>query len=192
MIFTETALPGVFLITPELKEDERGFFARTWCEREALAHGLKPTVLQCNLSFNRKKGTLRGMHYQRAPFEEAKLVRCTMGAIYDVVIDLRRDSPTYTRHVAVVLSAENRRMVYVPEGCAHGFQTLTDDTEVFYQMSQVYAPHCAAGVRWNDPAFGIAWPEDERIIVERDRTYPDFVRATTAPAAEPSLLAAPE
>jgi dTDP-4-dehydrorhamnose 3,5-epimerase len=130
--------------------------------------------VQCNISFNKRKGTLRGMHYQDAPLEEAKLVRCTRGAIFDAIIDLRPNSATFKRHVSVVLSAENRRGLYVPEGFAHGFQTLEDNTEVFYQMSQFYAPECARGVRWNDPAFGIEWPADKRIIIERDQSYPDF------------------
>ncbi len=176
MIFTETQLKGAFIIDPERREDPRGFFARMWCENEAIAHGVNPRVAQCNISFNRLKGTLRGMHYQISPFEEAKLVRCTMGGIHDVIIDLRGDSPTFKRNVAVVLTAENRRMLYIPEGFAHGFQTLEDNTEVFYQMSQVYAPECAAGVRWNDPAFAITWPDADRIINDRDRSYPDFVR----------------
>lgn len=174
MIFVETALKGAVIIEAERQEDARGFFARTWCQRECEAHGINPHVVQCNISFNKRKGTLRGLHYQLPPFEEAKLVRCTMGAIYDVIVDLRPDSPTYKQHFAVVLSADNRTMLYVPEGFAHGFQTLVDKTEVFYLMSQYYAPAYAAGVRWNDPAFGIAWPEDDRIIVDRDRKHPDF------------------
>ncbi len=175
MIFVETPLKGAFVLEPERLEDGRGFFARTWCERECGAQGLNTRIVQCNTSFNKKRGTLRGVHYQAAPYREAKLVRCTMGAIYDVIIDLRRDSPTFKRHVPVILSAENRRMIYVPEGFAHGFQTLADGTEVFYQMSEFYAPDHARGVRWNDPAFGIEWPADERIISERDCCYPDFV-----------------
>ena len=130
--------------------------------------------MQCSVSFNRRKGTLRGMHYQVAPYEETKLIRCTRGEIYDVIIDLRLASPTFKQHLAVVLSAENGRMLYAPEGFAHGFQTLEDNTEVFYQMSQFYAPKHARGIRWNDPAFGIEWPEDERIILDRDQSYPDF------------------
>jgi len=179
VIFTETALKGAFLIDPERVEDERGVFSRTWCQREFEAHGLNFMVVQCNLSYNKKKGTLRGMHYQAAPCEEAKLVRCTMGAIYDAIIDLRPTSPTFTQHVAVVLTAHNRRMLYIPEGFAHGFQTLEDHTEVFYQMSEFYAPEHAKGVRWNDPTFGIPWPADDRIISERDQNYPDFTRATS-------------
>ena len=174
MLFTETELKGAFIIEPERRGDARGFFARTWCEKEAIAHGLNPRVVQCNISFNRKKGTLRGMHYQKEPYAETKLVRCTMGGIHDVIIDLRPQSPTYKQHTAVVLTAENRLMLYIPESFAHGFQTLTDDTEVFYQMSQFYAPESAAGIRWNDPAFGIEWPPDERIMNERDQGYPDF------------------
>ena len=175
MIFTETKLKGAFIIEPERLEDARGFFARAWCQREFAAHSLSPRVVQCNISSNKKKGTLRGMHYQAAPCEEAKLVRCTMGAIYDVIIDLRPESPTFTHHVAVVLTAANRKMLYVPEGFAHGFQTLEDDSEVFYQMSEFYVADHARGVRWNDPAFGIQWPIAEPIILERDRNYPDFI-----------------
>jgi dTDP-4-dehydrorhamnose 3,5-epimerase len=174
VIFIETPLPGVWILEPEVHEDERGFFARSWCERECAAKGLNPRVVQCNISFNKRRGTLRGMHYQSAPYQEAKLVRCTRGAIHDVVIDLRVDSPTFKKHVAVVLDAGTHRMLYVPEGVAHGFQTLEDETEVFYQMSEFYAPDHAKGVRWDDPAFGIQWPADERTISVRDRTYPDF------------------
>lgn len=154
--------------------DERGFFARTFCRQEFEAHGLNPEVVQCNVSFNERKGTLRGMHYQAAPFAEAKLVRCTSGSIYDVIIDLRPTSATFKKHFAVELSAENGRVLYIPEDFAHGFQTLQNDTEVFYQMAQRYSAEHARGVRWNDPAFGIEWPEGERIIIERDQNYPDF------------------
>jgi len=158
----------------ERRTDERGFFARTFCRQEFEAHGLNPEVVQCNVSFNERKGTLRGMHYQAAPFAEAKLVRCTSGSIYDVIIDLRPTSATFKKHFAVELSAENGRMLYIPEDFAHGFQTLQNDTEVFYQMAQRYSAEHARGVRWNDPAFGIEWPEGERIIIERDQNYPDF------------------
>jgi dTDP-4-dehydrorhamnose 3,5-epimerase len=160
---------------PERREDERGFFARTFCQREFEIHGLNARIAQCNISFNKRKGILRGMHFQAAPFSEAKLVRCTSGCIYDVIIDLRPSSPTFKQYVAVELSAENRKMVYIPEGFAHGFQTLEDDTEVFYQMSQFYSPEHARGVRWDDAAFGIEWPPAERTIVEKDRNYPDFL-----------------
>ncbi len=175
MIFTETKLAGAFVIEPERRTDQRGFFARTFCQQEFGAHGLNAQVAQCNVSFNKRKGTLRGMHYQAAPFAEAKLVRCTSGSLYDVIIDLRPSSATFKQYFAVELSAENRRMLYIPEDFAHGFQTLQDDTEVFYQMAQRYSAEHARGVRWNDPAFGIAWPEGERIIIERDQNYPDFV-----------------
>ena len=163
------------MIDPERREDERGFFARTWCVHEFNEHGINPKVVQCNLSYNKKKGTLRGMHYQVVPHEEAKIVRCTMGGIHDVIIDLRPTSPTYKRYITVVLTAQNRRMLFIPEGLAHGFQTLEDHTEVFYQMSEVYATESARGVRWDDPTFGIQWPIDDRIISERDQCYPDFV-----------------
>ena len=174
MIFLETALKGAFIIEPEKLEDERGFLARTWCQREFAAHGLNPQLVQCNISFNKRKGILRGMHYQAQPHEEAKLVRCTKGAIYDVIIDLRLDSPTFKYWAAVELTADNHRMLYVPEGFAHGFQTLEDCTEVFYQMSEFYTPAYARGVRWDDLAFSIQWPLTERIISERDQSYPDF------------------
>ncbi|SRR5581483_1032588 len=175
MIFTSTPLSGAFLIDLERFEDERGFFARSWCQKEFEAHGLDPRLAQCNISYNRHKGTLRGMHFQMAPWAEAKLIRCTRGALYDVIIDIRPDSPTFKQHFAAVLDAGNRRMLYAPAGFAHGFLTLEDDTEVFYQMSQFYAPDHGGGFRWNDPAFGISWPEPVCVISERDRTYPDFV-----------------
>lgn len=174
MIFLETGLAGAVLIEPERQEDARGFFARTWCQREFTDHGLNARLVQCNVSFNKKRGTLRGMHYQVAPHEEAKLVRCTRGSLYDVMIDLRPASPTFKKHVGVVLTDQSRKMLYVPEGCAHGFQTLEDETEMFYQMSEFYAPDCARGLRWDDPAFGIRWPLEERTMSERDRSYPDF------------------
>ena len=157
MIFHETKLKGAFIIEPERLEDERGFFTRTWCKREFEDHGLNSKLVQCNISFNKKRGTLRGMHYQEAPHEEARLVRCTMGAIYDVIIDLRPDSKTHKQWSSIELAAKDRKMFYFPEGFAHGFLTLEDNTEVFYQMSEFYAPECARGVRWNDPAFGILW-----------------------------------
>ncbi len=175
MIFSETGLKGAFLIEPERKEDPRGFFARTWDQEEFESHGLNFRLVQCSLSFNKKKGTLRGMHYQVAPFEEAKLVRCTMGEIFDVIIDLRPHSSTFKKHLSVILNDENRMMLYIPEGFAHGFQTLADNTEIFYQMSQFFSPGHSSGVRWNDPAFGIQWPPGERIILERDMNYPDFL-----------------
>jgi dTDP-4-dehydrorhamnose 3,5-epimerase len=162
------------VLEPERAEDARGFFARTWCEREFRAHGLDTRIAQCSVSFNKRKGTLRGLHYQVPPGAEAKLVRCTRGALFDVVVDLRPGSPTFTRHFGVVLSAENHKMVYVPAGCAHGFQTLEDDTEIHYQISEFYAPDLQRGVRWDDPLFAIPWPPDSRTIIERDRTYPDF------------------
>ncbi len=174
MIFTETKLKGAFIIEAERLEDERGFFARTWCQREFAKHGLNARLAQCSVSFNRKRGTLRGMHYQIAPHEETKVVSCIKGAVYDVIIDLRRDSPTFTQWLAVELTCDNRKMVYIPAGFAHGFQTLEDDTEVFYQISEFYAAEYARGVRWNDPAFFIPWPEAQRILADRDKNYPDF------------------
>jgi dTDP-4-dehydrorhamnose 3,5-epimerase len=176
MIFTETKLKGAYVIAIEPREDERGFFARSWCEDEFKRHGLNPRLTQCNISFNKKGGTLRGMHYQVSPFVEAKVVRCTMGAIYDVVIDLRTDSPTFKQWVAFELSAENRSSLYVPENFAHGYQTLKDNTEVFYQMSEFYHPECACGVRWDDPAFGVVWPAVSHIISRQDGEYADFLK----------------
>jgi dTDP-4-dehydrorhamnose 3,5-epimerase len=164
----------VVLVNPELASDERGFFARTWCAEEFARNGLNPALVQCGIAYNHRQGTLRGMHYQAAPAEEAKLVRCTRGRIFDVAIDLRPASPTFLRYAAAELSAEERNMLYIPEGCAHGYITLEDDCEVLYQMSAAYRPELARGVRWNDPAFGIAWPVEVAVISERDRTYPDF------------------
>ena len=174
MRFKEAALKGAYIVDPERQEDERGFFARTWDQREFKERGLNPRLVQCSISFNSRKGTLRGMHYQANPYEEAKLVRCTVGAIYDVLIDLRPDSPTFKRWTDVELAADSWKMVYIPEGFAHGFLTLKDRTEVFYQMSQVYVPASARGVRWDDPAFGIHWPMPVEVISDRDRNYPDF------------------
>ena len=175
MVFVTTKLQGVFIIDVETKEDDRGFFARTFCQHEFEAHGLNPRVAQCSTSFNKNKGTLRGMHYQAAPYAEVKVVRCTAGAIYDVAVDLRQDSPSHKKWVAIKLTAENRRALYIPAGCAHGFQTLEDDSEVYYQISNFYHPESARGVRWNDPAIGIDWPAVEaRTISEKDRSYPDF------------------
>ena len=168
-------MKGAFFIDLEKHADQRGFFARTYCEREFDAHKLNSRFVQCNTSFNEYQGTLRGMHFQAPPHEEAKLIRCTRGAIYDAIIDLRAESATFKQYFSAVLSAGNGRMLYVPQGFAHGFQTLEDNTEVFYQMSQFYVPELARGVRWNDPAFGINWPASERIIVARDQSYPDFI-----------------
>jgi dTDP-4-dehydrorhamnose 3,5-epimerase len=174
MIFQETKLSGVFEIRLEPAHDSRGFFARSWCQKEFENRGLDPRVVQCNVSFNAQKGTLRGMHYQAAPNAEAKVVRCTSGSVYDVVIDLRPQSPTFKKWIAAVLTSEQRNMIYVPEGCAHGFLTLEDKSEVSYQMSGFYSPESARGVRWDDPAFQIVWPAKVDVISERDRTYTDF------------------
>jgi len=175
MIITDAGLAGACIVELERREDERGFFARSWSVGEFAAHGLNASLVECDISFNHRRGTLRGMHYQAAPHAQAKVVRCTAGAIYDCIIDLRPDSPTFTRWVGVELNAENRRALYVPEGFAHGFQTLVDGAEVAYQMSAVHVADAERGVRWDDPAFGIIWPEPVRVISERDRTYPDFV-----------------
>jgi dTDP-4-dehydrorhamnose 3,5-epimerase len=174
MKFCESKIPGVFEVHLAPSCDDRGFFARSWCQREFEQRGLNPRIVQCNISFNERKGTLRGMHYQDQPYPETKIVRCTRGSIYDVVVDLRPQSRTFKEWVEVVLTAENRHMVYVPEGCAHGFLTLEDKTEVFYQMSEFYHPDRSRGVRWDDSAFAIEWPTAVEVISDRDRTYPNF------------------
>jgi dTDP-4-dehydrorhamnose 3,5-epimerase len=172
VIFIETKLKGAYVIEPERLEDERGFFARTFCVQEFEAHGLNPRVVQCSISYNKKKGTLRGMHYQVAPHAEVKIVRCIRGSIYDVIIDLRPESPTFKQWVAVELTVDNRHMLYIPEGFAHGFQTLEGNTEVFYQMSAFYVSQSARGIRWNDTEIGIVWPETaNRIVSIRDQNY---------------------
>lgn len=175
MRFFSTEVAGAYRIEPEPHQDFRGSFMRLWCEREFEAQGLCTRLVQCSLSTNHRRGTLRGLHYQANPFEEVKVVRCTAGSVLDVVLDLRPESPTHLRHAAVELSARNRIALYIPAGCAHGFQTLEDDTEVLYQMSEFFSPEHARGVRWDDPAFGIDWPITAPIMVERDRTYPDFM-----------------
>jgi dTDP-4-dehydrorhamnose 3,5-epimerase len=174
MKFTETWLPGAFLIEIEPRRDERGFFARTFCRREFEEHGLETNLVQCSLSFNHLRGTVRGVHFQRPPCQEAKVVRCTAGAIFDVIVDLRPHSPTFLKYFAVHLTAENRRTLYVPKDFAHGFQTLADETEVSYQMSEFYAPELAAGLRWNDPFFAIPWPLAVSVISQQDASYADF------------------
>jgi dTDP-4-dehydrorhamnose 3,5-epimerase len=171
MIFTETRLKGSFIIDLERLEDQRGFFARSWCEREFAYNRIETKWVQANISFNKKKGTLRGMHYQASPHEEVKLVRCTRGSIYDVIADLRPGSDAFRKWFAVELSAENRRMIYIPKGFAHGFITLQDNTEVFYLMSEFYAPGYARGFLWNDPALGINWPEKVTVISDQDKSY---------------------
>jgi dTDP-4-dehydrorhamnose 3,5-epimerase len=172
--FTESPLSGAYVVETEPVGDTRGFFARVWCADEFRAFGLNTVIEQSSISFNRKTGTLRGMHYQAAPKEEVKLVRCTRGAIYDVILDLRAGSPTFGRWFAVELTADNGKTVYVPTGFAHGFQTLVDQSEVFYQISEKYRPEMARGVRWNDPAFQIEWPVRDPILSVRDRDFPDF------------------
>lgn len=172
MKFLETDLKGAYIIETEPIFDDRGFFARSWCQREFLEYGLNPDLVQCNISFNTKKSTLRGMHYQSKPHEEAKLVRCTRGSIYDVIIDIRPDSSTFKSWFAVELRSEKYNMLYIPEGFAHGFLTLEDNTEVFYQMSDFYYPELAKGIRWDDPFFAIKWPKfSQPIISEKDLSY---------------------
>ena len=174
MIFSETKIEGTFIIEPELLIDERGFFARSFCKEEFDKHGLDSSIVQCNISCNRKKGTLRGMHYQIPPHEEAKIVSCTEGAIYDVVLDLRKDSGTYLRWIAVELTDENLKMLYIPKGCAHGFQTLKNQTRVFYQMTNFFHTESSRGVRWNDPVFGIQWPAGRKIISKKDTQFSEY------------------
>jgi dTDP-4-dehydrorhamnose 3,5-epimerase len=172
MKFTETVLKDAFIVEPVRLEDERGFFARTFCQNEFREHGLSTTIAQCNVSFNHRRGTLRGMHYQVVPKAEDKFVICIGGAIFDVMIDLREGSPTWGRWVGVELSGENRRMLYVPKGFAHGYQTLTDNASVLYQVSEFYSPEHERGLRWDDPAFGIQWPIDAPILSEKDASHP--------------------
>ncbi|MEW6188196.1 MAG: dTDP-4-dehydrorhamnose 3,5-epimerase family protein [Thermodesulfobacteriota bacterium] len=201
MLFKETKLKGAYIIELEPVEDQRGYFARSFCRNEFKLHGISMEVVQCNISYNKKKGTLRGMHFQVPPSEEAKIVSCSKGAIYDVIIDLRPDSPTYCKWLGVELSANRSpltahrslltahrslltahpsplagscRMLYVPRGFAHGFLTLEDDTELFYLMSEFYSPGHGRGIRWNDPFFGITWPGEVKVVSDQDRSYPDF------------------
>ena len=174
MIFTETKIRGAFIIEPELLTDFRGFFMRSFCKEEFEKHGLETSIVQCNISYNEKKGTLRGLHYQSPPYEEVKIVSCTKGAVYDVILDLRKNSKTYCQWVSIELTDVNYKMLYVPKGCAHGFQTLKDDTVVYYQMTEFFHPECANGVRWDDPAFGIHWPLGVKIISDRDERFPEY------------------
>jgi dTDP-4-dehydrorhamnose 3,5-epimerase len=174
MLFKETAFPGVFVVEMEHRPDTRGYFARSYCRDEFRRAGLHADFPQCNVSYNIKRGTLRGMHYQDDPLPEPKLVRCARGAIYDVVVDLRRGSPTFRRWLGVELNDDNGRSLYVPPGFAHGFQTLADHCDVFYMMGERYHPELARGVRWDDPAFAITWPIENPILSERDQSYPDF------------------
>jgi dTDP-4-dehydrorhamnose 3,5-epimerase len=172
VIFIATAIRGAFIVRPEAVDDERGFFARTWCQREFAAQGLNPRLVQCSISFTTTKGTVRGMHYQIPPHEEAKLVRCTQGAIYDVLVDLRSNSPSFRQWMATELSASDRQMLYIPEGVAHGFQTLVDSAEVLYQMSAFYHPEFARGVRYDDPAIGVSWPLPVTKVSRKDVSWP--------------------
>jgi len=173
MVFLKEKLEGSFVIDLEKREDVRGFYARTWCRKEFEGHGLKAELIQSNLVLSKQKGTLRGLHYQAAPYEEAKVVRCTRGAIFDVIVDVRPQSPTYRQWIGVELTEDNYRMLYVPEGCAHGFLVLRDNTEVIYHVTQYYTPALEQGIRWNDPFFNIEWPEtDERIVSNKDQMWP--------------------
>ena len=174
MIFNQTELAGAYVIELEPRADERGFFARTWCQQELAHHGLNTNVVQANMSYNTHRGTLRGMHYQRAPYAETKLVRCTRGAIYDVIVDLRPDSATFKHWIGVELTADNRRALYVPEGFAHGFITLADDSDVMYQVTAFYTPGAEGGLRYDDPAFGIDWPAPIAVISDKDRSWEPF------------------
>ena len=174
MRFIKTRLPGAFILEIEKLKDERGFFARTWCSREFSEHGLPSDIKQTSTSFNEAKGTLRGMHFSSFPSKEGKLVRCASGRILDVIVDIRPDSPTFLQHIKVELSAERRNALYVPPGFAHGYQTLQENTEIYYMMTEEYKSGNSAGFRWNDPDFDIEWPDDDRIIFDRDNSYPDF------------------
>lgn len=192
MRFIETDITGAFILELEERADDRGFFARTFCGKEFTDHGLKPTVAQCNLSFNHKAGTMRGMHYQVPPAAETKLVRCTRGAIYDVIVDLRPGSPTYLKHVGVELTADNRRALYVPELFAHGYLALTDGAEVAYQVGEMYTPGCERGIRYDDPALGIQWPAAVTVLSSKDAAWPAFRAAEFAATSRPAPVAASE
>lgn len=182
MIFTATAIPGAFIVDIERKEDSRGFFARVSCIDEFAAYGLSFELVQASVSWNKRRGTLRGLHYQAAPHAEAKIVRCTAGSIFDVLVDIRPDAPSFGRWLGIELSAESRRSVFVPKGVAHGFQTLTDDTEIYYQMSAPYHPAAARGIRWNDPALAIEWPlPNAAILSDADSALPDLAVVSAAP-----------
>ncbi len=174
MKFTEMDICGVWVIEIEPHQDQRGFFARSFCETEFQEHGLETRFVQCNIALNHKRGTLRGMHYQREPHQEVKLIRCTRGAVYDVALDLRKQSPTFGKWFAIELTEENRKMLYIPRGCAHGYQTLVDNTELFYQVSEFYHPESEQGVRWNDPAFNIQWRMEPVLISKKDRGMCDW------------------
>ena len=174
MIFTETILKNAYVIELEKREDHRGFFARTWDKKEFEEHNLNSNLVQCNVSFSKKCGTLRGMHYQKKPFEESKVIRCVKGKIFDVIIDLRSSSSTFKKWFGVELTEENYKMLYVPEGFAHGFQTLEDNTEIIYQVSEFYTPNSELGIHWNDPEFNITWPIEEKIITEKDNAWKVF------------------
>jgi len=177
MRFTPTPIAGAFVLDLEKRSDERGFFARVWCQRELEEHGLNASFVQCNTSFSDERGTLRGLHYQTAPYGEAKLIGCTRGRVFDAIVDVRPDSPSYLQSFGIELTDENRSMVYVPEGCAHGYLTLADDCEVVYPVTQFYQPRAEAGLRWNDPVVSIAWPEIPRIVSPKDQAWPDYERA---------------
>ncbi len=174
MIFTETKLKGAYIIEIKQLSDERGFFGRSWCKREMEEHGLNGNVVQANTSLSKLKGTMRGMHYQKHPYEETKFLRCTKGAIYDVIVDLRKDSPTFLQWIGVELTEDNYKMIYVPEKFAHGFVTLTDNSEVTYLVTQFYTPGAEAGLRYNDEKLNIQWPVPVKVVSEKDKTHPDF------------------
>jgi len=174
MIFTETSLNNAYVVELEKREDHRGFFARTWDKNEFQKHNLNSNLVQCNISFSKKRGTLRGMHYQQKPFEESKLIRCTKGKIFDVIIDLRKSSSTFKKWFGIELTEENYKMLYVPEGFAHGFQSLEDNSEIIYQVSEFYTPNSELGIHWNDPTFNIDWPIQEKIITDKDNSWKFF------------------
>jgi dTDP-4-dehydrorhamnose 3,5-epimerase len=174
MIFTETKLKDAFIIEIKKIEDERGFFGRSWCKREMEEHGLNSNVVQQNTSLSKMKGTIRGLHYQKHPYEETKLIRCTKGAIFDVIIDLRKDSPTFLQWMGVELTEDNYKMLYIPEKFAHGFLTLTNNSEVTYLVTQFYSPGVEGGIRFDDPVFNIQWPVPVEVVSDKDKSHPDF------------------
>ncbi len=184
MIFTETKLRGTYLIDIHKLPDERGFFARTWCDREAQAHGLRAPMVQCSISFNNEKGTLRGMHYHAAPFKQSRLVSCLRGSVFVAGVDLRSRSPTFLQNLCLALEADSYRAIYIPEGLALGYQTLEQNTEIYYQMTEFYDPAYERGFRWNDPAFDIRWPDEDRTIKDRDNNYADFRLETVSQFSE--------
>lgn len=192
MIFTETNISGIYVITLEAKRDERGFFARAWCEQELGNKNLCTRVVQCNIGSSVHKGTIRGIHWQVSPHQEVKIVRCTRGGLFDVTVDMRPDSPTYGQHHSIELWSDDHKLIYIPVGIGHGYQTLVDDSEIFYQTSESYHAESCDGLRYNDPGLGIAWPLDVSVVGERDLTWPDFLSRSVTPRILPPRIASPK